>query len=487
MSFNGGVTFGASQLISDSDSPVVLDPNLATCYHGDYDTQIQTPSAAVEVWSDDRGTEGGGNNPDVWTDTTAISNDFLVIPTPVSQTVCAGTNATVDLDVPSFNGFTDPVTLSVSGNPGGTTTGFSVNPVTPPGSSVLTVGNTGAVAAGSYPMTITGTAGAITHDGDSTLVVFAGIPGAVTLLSPANGAINQAVDVTLSWSSDPNDGLYTVEVATDPSFANIVDSASGLATPSYVPSGLATNTTYYWRVRPINACGTGANSAVFSFSTVAGPGDCATGSVPHQVYSYGFEAGASGWTHSGTQDTWNLTSNGAYVHSGTQAFHATDPASISDQRLVSPAVALPSGEDPVVLEFWNFQTMESFSGGCFDGGIVEVSTDGGTTWTQVAGGNLLSDPYDGTVSSSFSNPLAGLQAWCGDPQPFLNSIVDVTAYAGQTVQFRFRLGTDTSVSRTDGWNIDDVLVQSCQVDGSGLPFDDGFESGDTSAWSVAQP
>ena len=41
--------------------------------------------------------------------------------------------------------------------------------------------------------------------------------------------------------------------------------------------------------------------------------------------------------------------------------------------------------------------------------------------------------------------------------------MDVSSYAGQTVQFRFRLGTDTSVGRPDGWNIDDVLVQSCQT------------------------
>ena len=77
--------------------------------------------------------------------------------------------------------------------------------------------------------------------------------------------------------------------------------------------------------------------------------------------------------------------------------------------------------------------------------------------------DLLTDPYDGPVSASFSNPLAGLDAWCGDPQPYLNSIVDVSSYAGQTVQFRFRLGSDSSVGRPDGWNIDDVIVQSCQT------------------------
>jgi hypothetical protein len=64
--------------------------------------------------------------------------------------------------------------------------------------------------------------------------------------------------------------------------------------------------------------------------------------------------------------------------------------------------------------------------------------------------------------------------------------VDVSAWAGETVQFRFRLGSDSSVSRTDGWNLDDVVVQSCQLTDT-MPFLDGFESGDTSAWSVTQP
>ena len=69
----------------------------------------------------------------------------------------------------------------------------------------------------------------------------------------------------------------------------------------------------------------------------------------------------------------------------------------------------------------------------------------------------------GQSPATFSNPLAGLNAWCGNnPQAYLNSIADVSAYAGQTVQFRFRLGTDSSASRP-GWNIDDVAVQSCQA------------------------
>ncbi len=124
---------------------------------------------------------------------------------------------------------------------------------------------------------------------------------------------------------------------------------------------------------------------------------------------------------------------------------------------------LPTGENPLVLKFWHVPNLEnSGATACFDGGILEVSNDGGTTWTQVPNANLLVGPYTGAVSSSFSNPLAGLQAWCGGHAAYINIIADVSAYAGQTVQFRMRLGTDSSVSDT-GWDVDDVLVQSCQT------------------------
>ncbi len=183
------------------------------------------------------------------------------------------------------------------------------------------------------------------------------------------------------------------------------------------------------------------------------------GTFPTVEYSDDFESGAAGWTHGGTGDTWALST--ANPHAGSYAFHADNPASVSDQQLVSPAVALPTGQDPLTLSFWNYQHMETRAGGCFDGGILEVSTNGGSSWTQVPNANLLTDPYDGPVSASFGNPLAGLDAWCGtNPQSYLDSIADISAYAGQSVNFRFRLGTDTSVSRP-GWDIDDVTVQSC--------------------------
>ncbi len=98
--------------------------------------------------------------------------------------------------------------------------------------------------------------------------------------------------------------------------------------------------------------------------------------------------------------------------------------------------------------------------------------------------NLLVGAYHGAVSTCCSNPLQGLQAWCGTTT-YMSTIADITAYAGQTAQFRLRLGSDSSVSNP-GWDIDDVVVQSCTPNLTAL-FIDGFEGGNTSQWSVVVP
>jgi len=82
-------------------------------------------------------------------------------------------------------------------------------------------------------------------------------------------------------------------VASDPGFASILYSATVAGTTQTPGTDLPSNTHLYWRVTANNPCGTMV-STVFNFSTVALPGDCATGSVPNVLYDYGFEAGVGG-------------------------------------------------------------------------------------------------------------------------------------------------------------------------------------------------
>ncbi len=401
---------------------------------------------------------------------------FTLAVAPVSAKVCTVSTSSVpfNLTLGSILGFTTPVNLVAANNPAGTTTAFSVNPVSLPGSSTLTISNLAAASAGSYSVDVTGTAGAEIKTRSVGLDLYTANPDAFVLTAPANASTNVALSPTLSWAAATQASGYQIQIATDAGFSNIVYTGTSATNSLVVGTALNSSTQYYWRVTAQNECGNTVASAIFSFSTLPLPGDCSLGSTAQNAYSTDFEGDNSGWTSSGTQNTWAETSTNP--HSGTKAFLAADLASASDQRLVSPAVVLPTGQTPLSLLFWNRQLIEDRSGGCYDGAILEISTDGGTVWTQVTNADLLVGQYQGPISSSFSNPLAGLNAWCGDPQAWQRYVVSLDAYAGQTVNFRFRMSSDSSAGRApDGFAIDDVKVQGCAVQ-SDVIFADGFDS-----------
>lgn len=477
MSFDNGATWTQPSVrLSDASSVVVLDSALATCYHGDYDQGIQDGEGKVHfLWSDDRGT-----SPDVYTDRLLAGTDFLLVPASNSAEICAPASAAYQLSVNQFQGFSESVTLSASGNPANSTVVFGTNPVTPPGSSSVTITTTG-VAAGSSVIDIIGTSSpsGIVQSTSLGLDLYTATPGAAPLVAPADNATVVPVRPTFSWTAAVQGASYVLEVDDEPTFAAPLVYDASVTGTSHTPTiDLPSNTVLYWRVRSDNVCGTGPVSAVFDFTTLALPGDCPIGAAQTAVYATDFESDNSAWTlGSGSTGSSNWAISTARPHSGTNAYLAQDISTVSDQRLVSPEVVLPTGQAPLSLIFWGDQTIEDTgSGGCYDAAVLEISTNGGTSFTQVTGAALLTDPYDGPVNGGFSNPLAGLGAWCGDPQTYLRSVVDLTSYAGQTVRFRFRVGTDTSAGRAPhGWYIDDVTIQSCNSTLSDLIFADGFD------------
>ncbi|QQR75843.1 MAG: choice-of-anchor J domain-containing protein [Holophagales bacterium] len=403
--------------------------------------------------------------------------------TPTSQSLCS-TAGTASFGVELSGVFAGTTNMSTSTCPAGATCSYTVNPVVFPATSTsLQVGNLASVAAGTYNFDAVATDNAnptITRNVPLSLSVSTASPAAPALTAPANGALNVAVRPTFQWGAVAQAATYRLQVSTSAGFGTLLVDQSGITGTSYTPtSDLPSNSVLYWRVTPSNPCGTGLNSATYTFSTTALPGDCGIGTTPQQVFFENFDGVVTGWTHSGTGDTW--ASSTTRNHSAPNAYLAVDTTTVSDQRLVSPAIVLPATASGLTLQFWNYQSFEDNPPNCYDGAIIEVTTNGGTTWTQIPNGSLQTDPYNGTISASFSNPMANLSAWCGDPQDWLNSVVDLSAYAGNTVQFRFRIGTDTSAGRApDGWHIDDVKVQACI---SGVIFNDGFESGAFAPWN----
>ena len=151
----------------------------------------------------------------------------------------------------------------------------------------------------------------------------------------------------------------------------------------------------------------------------------------------------TGWprTGPGPRRTGSLTTSGP--RSPTHAAFASDPAVVSDQylRLAAP-VAITAGDK---LSFWHSRGLES----TFDGGVVEVSTNGGSTWADIGAAAFTSNGYNATISTCCANPIGGRQAFSGT-SPYVKSVASLAAYAGQNVLIRFRTGTDSSVERQPG-------------------------------------
>ncbi len=378
----------------------------------------------------------------------------------------------IDINVGSVADFINPVTLSLQSPPTGVSGSFSTNPVVPGNSSIASISIDSSAALGDNLITLLGTAAGADDRSTTVLAtVYNVLPASPVLNTPGNNASNTVFRPVFSWNGD-NANSFVLDLATDPDFNNVVFTTTVTESTATVAADLDSNTQYYWRVRASNACGSSTVSQTFTFTTMPAPGDCPIGVPAITLFEDDVENGDNGWTHTGTQDTWQRS--GLEANSGSFAWFAEDLASVSDQLLVSPAVALPVGQLPMILSYQNSQTLEDNNGtACWDAGLLEISTNDGLDWTQIPSAALLTDPYDGVVSNS-TNPISGLSAWCADPEDFVRSIVDLSAYQGETVRFRFRLGTDGSVGRAnDGWFIDDIKVQSCQPPETILM--DGFE------------
>jgi trimeric autotransporter adhesin len=400
--------------------------------------------------------------------------DFRLRVNSAPQDVCAPATATFAVDVIGDLGFSGAVTLAGSG-PAGASVSFSPNPALPGTTSTATV-NTSAMAASSNgTLTISGTAaGSPGHASlpPAFLAVSVGAPAAPTATAPANGAtaVNAGAAINLSWAAVPNVSSYTVEIATDVAFANIVASRT-VNTTSWGVLGLGSLQTYYWRVRAANTCGGGSNSAVSSFTTAALAGSCSAGQVTQTLFASDVEGDMSAWSTAGSTGSATWAVSTARPASPTRSWLATDLTATSDQRLVTPAITLPADLSPLTLSFFNDVNLEESSATvCYDGGFVEISTNNGTSWTQVSAAQLLGTPYTGNIDGG------SIQAWCGT-LPYRRTAVNLTSLAGQTVRLRFRVTTDSSAGDAPhGWYVDDIRVEGCGSANTDAIFADGFDT-----------
>ena len=94
----------------------------------------------------------------------------------------------------------------------------------------------------------------------------------------------------------------------------------------------------------------------------------------------------------------------------------------------------------------------------WDGGVVEISTNGGISWSDL-GSKMISGKYNGSMGTGSNNPIGGRSAFTGLINSFMKTTINLSSFAGQTIKIRFRFASDDNTAPNGGgWFIDDILL-----------------------------
>lgn len=176
---------------------------------------------------------------------------------------------------------------------------------------------------------------------------------------------------------------------------------------------------------------------------------CVTPGYQHQyVYLSNYEANNGGFTSTGTTSwAWGTPASGpGQAHSGLNVWASNLSGNYNDNEdgyALSPNINLRSYRGrSLILTWWQWLQTERN----YDYGSVEVSNDGGTTWTRVYG------EVSGQIDSAWTQ----------------HAVTLTPSYAVRNFRVRFRFRSDSSITYP-GYYIDDVgLSTGCTPPAGGL-------------------
>ena len=375
---------------------------------------------------------------------------FASVPTAVSDTAITMTATTgTDVSGPVMYSFDE-----TSGNPGGTDSGWTTNPV---------YTDSGLQPGTQYTYTVqmrdsllnTGTASgplsAITH------------PGQASNPTPANGVTDVALTQDLSW--DPVSGATSYDVY----FGTVSPGTfQGNQIGTTFDTGtMSTNTTYYWRIDAKNAGGT-TTGDVWSFTTQTPPSPdpmtwatepyatgetsismTATTATDVSGVEYYFDCAAGGCHDSGWQDSVTYQDTGLSAGTGysyqAKARDKSPNQNETNWSLVKSAITFPGKASNLSP----------------DVGATDVSVDVDLRWIPGQGATSH-DVYFGTDSSAVSNANTSSPEWKGNQQT--NIYDPPTPLANNTTYF-WRIDEKNTSGTTTGyvWSFTTIVAPPGQA------------------------
>jgi hypothetical protein len=115
--------------------------------------------------------------------------------------------------------------------------------------------------------------------GNSGTITYATLPATPAAPVATAGTNAQCTQITANWNASVNATSYRLDVSTVIGFGSFVPGYQDLNVgnvTTYNVTGLALLTTYYYRVRAVNSCGTSANSNIITYATAVPPAPVAT-------------------------------------------------------------------------------------------------------------------------------------------------------------------------------------------------------------------
>lgn len=200
----------------------------------------------------------------------APASGFVLDTEPNAISSCGLDVLSIALSMDTTGGFEGLVGLEVAGLPEGAGAAFDQDTLGAGGQATLVISGLSAVAPGLYTIVLTGTGNGGSQSASFVLNATPALPDPVQLVAPVDGAFNARLAPLLAWKELPRADTYTVQIADNPEFMPVLFQQSGLNLNQYrTPGNLPDGDTFYWRVQARNACGEGAFSPVYQFTTAA--------------------------------------------------------------------------------------------------------------------------------------------------------------------------------------------------------------------------